>query len=248
MWEDWISRPLHSPSLVLGFACITSLAYTVAVTVYGAPVQGKKVNKSVKTFIVPAHNFVLIVWSLGMHLALWKCIFDRKTWRSIACESTIPSHEPRSSFEDLTLLVLLLSKYYELFDTAIHFALNHEISFLHTFHHAVVLLTTSTWYLAPIGMVLYGALFNTGVHVIMYTYYLLSSLGIRLPKMGITMLQIVQFMVSMVAFIYVMYLNFTEGDCGNMALFYLASAFNAILLGLFIQLLLKNNKAQIKKH
>jgi len=185
-----------------------------------------------------------------MHFALWKCIFDRTTWRSIACESTIARRfEPRSEFEDLTLLVLLLSKYYELFDTAIHFALNHEISFLHTFHHAVVLVTTSTWYLAPIGMVLYGALFNTGVHVIMYTYYLLSSLGIKPPKVGITLLQIVQFVVSMVAFVYVLVLNATEGDCGNMPLFYLASAFNAILLGLFVQLLRKNNKTHTtKKH
>lgn len=107
MWLWLVERPLHSPYILVG-SLVVSFAYTFAVTFYGARKDDRPPNKNVKSIIVPLHNFILIVWSLGMHLALWKCILDRKTWHSIACEPTLSSSfEPRSQFEDVTLLVKL---------------------------------------------------------------------------------------------------------------------------------------------
>ena len=112
------------------------------------------------------------------------------------------------------LHLFYLSKTLEFLDTAI-MALKlsfRQISFLHVYHHASIF---AIWWLivrfAPGGDAYFSAALNSGVHVLMYGYYLWSTFAPRLPagqragplhpafyKRGITTLQMTQFALMLV--------------------------------------------------
>ncbi|KAB8556613.1 hypothetical protein FH972_025650 [Carpinus fangiana] len=92
-----------------------------------------------------------------------------------------------------------LSKFYEVFDTIIILAKGKRSSTLQTYHHAGAMMCMwagMRYRGPPIWMF---ALVNAGIHTIMYTYYTLSAVGIRVPKAVkqlITTAQIMQFLVG----------------------------------------------------
>jgi len=93
-----------------------------------------------------------------------------------------------------------LFKYYELFDTVLMVLRGKPMPFLHVYHHAATLLlcwnqlhehSGCQW--APIAI-------NLAVHVVMYYYYAVSSLGVRVWwKRYLTMFQITQFVVDVIS-------------------------------------------------
>lgn len=92
-----------------------------------------------------------------------------------------------------------LSKFYEVFDTAIILAKGKRSTTLQKYHHAGAML--SMWagmrfMSPPIWMFV---LVNSGIHAMMYTYYTISALGYRVPnavKRTLTTMQITQFLVG----------------------------------------------------
>ncbi|XP_029962873.1 very long chain fatty acid elongase 5 [Salarias fasciatus] len=95
------------------------------------------------------------------------------------------------------------SKFIEFMDT-FFFILrknNHQITFLHIYHHASML---NIWWFVmnfiPAGHSYFGASLNSFVHVVMYSYYGLSSIPAIRPylwwKKYITQLQLVQFFLT----------------------------------------------------
>ncbi|KAJ3205879.1 hypothetical protein HDU82_004915 [Entophlyctis luteolus] len=93
------------------------------------------------------------------------------------------------------------AKYPELLDTVIMMLKknNRQISFLHVYHHSTILLYV--WlvvYWAPGGEFPLSVILNSSVHVVMYGYYLLSSMGIKqvsVIKYYITGMQMTQFCI-----------------------------------------------------
>lgn len=81
-----------------------------------------------------------------------------------------------------------------------------QISFLHTYHH--VMMMWAWLYVCKVecgGEAWFGAALNSLVHVFMYSYYLLAQLGVPCPwKKHLTRLQLGQFCVCMAhaAFVY----------------------------------------------
>merc|ERR1712146_313738 len=75
-----------------------------------------------------------------------------------------------------------------------------QASFLHVYHHVAMFLI---WWLAVKfcagGDGIAGPTFNTFVHAVMYTYYLATSFGVKIPgKRYLTQLQMTQlFSVTM---------------------------------------------------
>ncbi|XP_071042442.1 very long chain fatty acid elongase AAEL008004 isoform X2 [Parasteatoda tepidariorum] len=103
--------------------------------------------------------------------------------------------------------VYYISKFIEFLDT-IFFVLrkkNSQITFLHLFHHAIMPITT--WHFVKYGCGGYVTvlpLTNTFAHIVMYSYYLLSSLGPSVQKYiwwkrHVTNVQMIQFIVIMAA-------------------------------------------------
>ncbi|KAJ5746180.1 hypothetical protein N7520_011362 [Penicillium odoratum] len=94
-----------------------------------------------------------------------------------------------------------LSKYYEVVDTLIILAGGKKSSTLQTYHHAGVILCgwSAVFFESPMGAV--GVLLNATVHTLMYAYFAIQTLGIRVPmsiKRSLTGIQIAQFLIGMV--------------------------------------------------
>lgn len=79
---------------------------------------------------------------------------------------------------------------------------NNQISFLHLYHHVSVMLLG--WYIArfyAVQMAAVSLVVNSFVHMVMYTYYFLSSYGDKAPKILkkvkplITIMQLTQFVI-----------------------------------------------------
>lgn len=88
-------------------------------------------------------------------------------------------------------------KYLEFFDTYFMVLRGRmdQVSFLHVYHHVTI---AWAWYAAmnlmPGGDAYFGALFNSWIHVMMYSYYALSLLKFPCPwKRYLTMAQLFQF-------------------------------------------------------
>ncbi|MQM04429.1 hypothetical protein Taro_037227 [Colocasia esculenta] len=94
-----------------------------------------------------------------------------------------------------------LSKLYELVDTLLILlsADSRHLSFLHVYHYAVVVVMCYLWLTSRKSLLPVALVTNASVHVVMYGYYLCSSLGRRWPprwKRALTSCQIVQFCFS----------------------------------------------------
>ena len=103
------------------------------------------------------------------------------------------------------------NKYVELLDTLFMVLRkkNNQISFLHCYHHILLLWA---WFIVckfhPGGDVYFGALVNSFIHVIMYGYYTMALLNISCPwKKWITACQMIQFVICLTHACYSYYLN-----------------------------------------
>lgn len=116
--------------------------------------------------------------------------------------SVCSSRKSSSDLEVFWLMIFVFSKVVEFGDTLFVVLRKSPLMFLHWYHHVTVCLFT--WYGGSVKLTdstgYWFAWMNYGVHSAMYTYYLLKSTGIRLPKLlstVITLLQIVQFAVGL---------------------------------------------------
>uniref|UniRef100_A0AC34QDJ1 Elongation of very long chain fatty acids protein n=1 Tax=Panagrolaimus sp. JU765 TaxID=591449 RepID=A0AC34QDJ1_9BILA len=92
-----------------------------------------------------------------------------------------------------------LSKIAELFDTVFLVLRKRPLIFLHWYHHAVVLVYTwhSTTELTAAGR--WFIFMNFAVHSVMYSYYALTSMGFKIPRLlaaSVTALQTTQMLVG----------------------------------------------------
>ncbi|CAH2074984.1 unnamed protein product, partial [Iphiclides podalirius] len=139
------------------------------------------------------------------------------------------------------------AKFTELLDT-VFFVLrkkNKQLTFLHVYHHVIMALYSWSYLkFAAAGEGAVLALLNSGVHVVMYTYYLLSGLGPQFQKYlwwkkYVTTMQLIQFvlMLSYCAWTY-----FSPRCQYEPGFTYFISANVTIFLILFINFYTKNYK------
>ena len=94
------------------------------------------------------------------------------------------------------MILFIYSKILELGDTVFIVLRKSHLQFLHWYHHITVLLYS--WFAITAGMQSAGywfATINVSVHVLMYSYYTIRSVGIHVPSkiaLCITVLQILQ--------------------------------------------------------
>ncbi|GFW72075.1 elongation of very long chain fatty acids protein 4 [Trichonephila clavipes] len=116
--------------------------------------------------------------------ASFRCLFQYWNVRCAFKESS--QHERILQLETKYIWQLYLVKHLELLDT-IFFVLrkkHNQISFLHVFHHsAVIFVLWWILYSRIIGMyMIFIAVVNNSIHVIMYMYYGLSAMGPYMQK------------------------------------------------------------------
>ena len=97
-----------------------------------------------------------------------------------------------------------LTKYYELIDTYIIILRKPAkgLTYLHVLHHTLMMMMVAWWFAADFGAVWIPPLFNSAVHVLMYLYYGMNSLGKRWKLRNyLTGIQILQFITGAVYFV-----------------------------------------------
>ncbi|XP_030627590.1 very long chain fatty acid elongase 5 [Chanos chanos] len=151
---------------------------------------------------------VLVVYNLGLTLlSLYMfCELVSSVWYggyNFFCQDTRSAGEYDNKIMNV-LWWYYFSKLIEFLDT-FFFILrknNHQITFLHVYHHASML---NIWWFVmnwvPCGHSYFGATLNSFIHVLMYSYYGLSSIPALRPylwwKRYITQGQLTQFVLTM---------------------------------------------------
>jgi elongation of very long chain fatty acids protein 7 len=152
-----------------------------------------------KTLLI--YNLCQVVLSL---IIFYRCstfwLFDYN-WR---CAPMNRERTPKQFYVINTTYLYFLSKFTEFFDT-VFFVMRkkfRQISTLHVFHHSVMpLIAWIGLKVTPVGHGTLTIFLNSGVHVIMYSYYLLSGMGPEVQKYlwwkrYLTQIQIIQFFVG----------------------------------------------------
>ena len=153
--------------------------------------------------------------------------------------------------EALVAYVYYISKYIDWIDTIILVARKKErhISILHLYHHASMPLATWIFVkLSPGGHITYSGFINAFVHVIMYSYFFLASLGPHMqPYLGwkkyLTQLQMIQF-----ATVFVHSVQWLFKPCGHpMILTYILCANSLFFFALFSNFYVQTYRRQAKR-
>ncbi|EME26326.1 GNS1/SUR4 membrane family protein [Galdieria sulphuraria] len=102
--------------------------------------------------IVVLHNLLLALASLWMFVGITKALKDtwsKDGWKAIYCPYSTMTEASLFSFSSPSIISWLyifhLSKFYELLDTFILICRGKQLTFLHVWHHASVLLETWAW-------------------------------------------------------------------------------------------------------
>ncbi|CDF33357.1 fatty acid elongase [Chondrus crispus] len=109
-----------------------------------------------------------------------------------------------------------LSKYWELVDTLLLIVKGRSPSYLQVYHHAVTIICAYALQVSHASVTFIFVGLNSTVHSIMYAYYALTVIGVRLKgKSLITSMQIVQFLSGIALACPMFFLK--NGKCANPA-------------------------------
>ncbi|CAN1169545.1 Putative elongation of fatty acids protein DDB_G0272012 [Linum perenne] len=186
--------------------------------------------------LTAAHNTILLSISAVMAVGCTLSIFTH-----------LPNVDHLACFAKGTLprgplffwaYVFYLSKIYEYVDTLLIIlssSMTRRLSFLHVYHHATVVIMCYISLHTAQSMYPGVLVTNSVVHVVMYSYYLLCSLGKKPTwKKLVTDCQIVQFWSSFGIMGWIFYVHFTGSGCSGIWGWCFDAVFIASLLYLFL--------------
>ncbi|KAF5743910.1 elongation of fatty acids protein [Tripterygium wilfordii] len=235
----------ETPGSSLNFLTLTILSYlslTYLLSHHHIPSIGPHILKP----ITAVHNLTLLLFSLIMALGCTLSIFSHTpTIHHFIC---FPPHTPPSGPLFFWAYIFYLSKILEYIDTLLIIlseSMIRRLTFLHVYHHAMVVIMCYLWLHTSQSMFPLMLVTNASVHVIMYTYYLLCALGVRVRprwKQLVTDCQILQFFSSIGIMSLVFYYHFNggSGGCSGIWGWCFSSVFITSLLVLFIDFYSKN--------
>ncbi|KAK9504247.1 hypothetical protein O3M35_010622 [Rhynocoris fuscipes] len=145
-------------------------------------------------------------------------------------------------------MIYYLNKYMDLLDT-VFFSLRKkysQVSFLHVYHHVIVILSTwPTVFIFKVEGTAFLVTLNMFIHVVMYSYYFLSSFGPAVQKYlwwkrYLTFLQIIQFLIALI-FLVQLYLK----GCADFSYFFLWTFTVVTILLLFLNFYKRTYKKKV---
>ncbi|KAK9320726.1 GNS1/SUR4 family-domain-containing protein [Lipomyces orientalis] len=169
---------------------------------------GRFARTTLFKWLVIAHNLFLCVYSA------WTCLgMTGSLVRTVIETSATHTRGSSSIFRGLCSLnegiwshglnyygfLFYLSKFYEVLDTVIILAKGKSSSLLQTYHHAGAMLSMWAGIRFASPPIWIFVVFNSLIHTLMYFYYTLSGLNIKVPKAvkrALTTAQICQFVLG----------------------------------------------------
>lgn len=225
-----LSNPITLLCISVGYLSIITLLRLII-----GPSRPAFAKRRTFVHITAAHNIILAVASLGMHVIVSRGLMHvMKT--NLSRTVCIPKNEQLSSILTNAIYAFLVSKIYELLDTVILVFRGRPLSLLHVWHHASVSFIVWGWLEYNVALGAIGMWFNTLVHVFMYSYYAAALLGFKArAKILITMSQIIQFITGFVFLLpfLAVHLNSSAG-CEGIPGLLISSFFNGSYLILFL--------------
>lgn len=227
--ETFASSPAFISVIVISYLAITLLCHRNILPLPSPPPSFLRALSAV-------HNLAILLLSVAMAVGCsLSAAAQMPSFNWLLCFP--PSTPPRGPVF-FWAQVFYLSKIYEFTDTAlILLAGGKRLSFLHVYHHAVVVVMCYLWLATAQSLFPVALVTNAGVHVAMYGYYLSTTLGWRWGarwKRAVTRLQITQFVFSFAASVGFLWLHFAGGGCEGMRGWIFNAVFNASLLALFV--------------
>lgn len=170
-------------------------------------------------------NGLLTIWNVALAaMSIWaflRCVPEflhilsgKNGFHNSICEWK--EHNHATAFWSF---VLLVSKVFELGDTAFIVLRKQKLVFLHWYHHVTTLMSWWVMYSYYEPNQLWYIVMNSFVHSFMYTYYALRAMKIRVFKpiaMFITTIQLLQMVFGVIVNVYTirtMHYNGTPADC-----------------------------------
>nr|XP_027194467.1 elongation of very long chain fatty acids protein 6-like [Dermatophagoides pteronyssinus] len=189
-------------------------------------------------------NIILATFSIAGTIRVWPemiHILKNYGFYHSVCSNSYHKEVPISSF---WTYLFVLSKLPELIDTIFIVLRRQKLIFLHWYHHATVLIFTWYCYADETSVARWYVYMNFFVHAMMYSYYAIRALGIRLPKplaMTITSAQIVQMIIGSIVTFYAYYIRVSGRECGiSMDRLYAGLAIYISYLMLFANFFIKS--------
>ncbi|XP_023234185.1 putative fatty acid elongation protein 4 [Centruroides sculpturatus] len=113
-------------------------------------------------------------------------------------------------------VLFAISKLIELCDTVFIVLRKRKLIFLHWFHHVVTFIVT--WYSTKslVGVITWLITMNCFVHSLMYTYYAITSYGIKLPRyvaMFVTCIQTLQMITAIFVVVWATLSKWSGYEC-----------------------------------
>eukprot|EP00041_Stephanoeca_diplocostata_P023039 m.559588 g.559588 ORF g.559588 m.559588 type:complete len:264 (+) comp22206_c0_seq2:119-910(+) len=198
------------------------------------------------------HNLFLVLLSLSMLICVVYGAFLRYSTEGfvggILCSQRTEQDLWNGPIGAATY-IFYLSKYYEFIDTVFLALRQKPVILLHQWHHCVMPFLCWSWFSFPWFDGAWWCCFvNSFIHTIMYSYYLASTLGIRVWfKKYITSLQIIQFMTGLVYSAAYLWQEHTHGCAGNPMGCYISNLVNISFLVMFYQFFKKSYEKKSDK-
>ena len=178
------------------FPIIGTFIYTTCICRFNTTI------KYIKTFAI-FHNLFLALFSLYIFVYLCNILYKK----GIHYESQYYLKMSTKTESDSLIYAFYLSKYYEYMDTFILKTQGKKTSFLQTFHHCGAVICWYLGYYYKVDTIVIATFLNSGIHTMMYTYYLLTTMKCKVGfvKPLITVCQILQLLVGNLSSLYYYY-------------------------------------------
>eukprot|EP01105_Mastigella_eilhardi_P025430 TRINITY_DN6912_c0_g1_i1.p1 TRINITY_DN6912_c0_g1~~TRINITY_DN6912_c0_g1_i1.p1 ORF type:complete len:294 (-),score=67.02 TRINITY_DN6912_c0_g1_i1:117-941(-) len=203
-------------------ATVAAVLYLVVVVAGRAFMQSRQSLKENRLFklLLTTHNAALCVYSgiifvctLGLLLTGQIIPFDKLLSRELVCDPERLYFQGASAW---ILVTFEYSKMYEYVDTLFLVLAKSRLRFLHVYHHIVTLILSAILLNGRLPVGWYSVVTNSFVHMLMYYYYTVASLGGTVWwKKHLTQMQIVQFLICLTLQAYGFSLHLTDGCAGD---------------------------------
>ena len=163
----------------------------VAITCYLAYPKNLRINLSLLYKLSVVHNTLLVMFSAWTFASLANILYND----GIVFKTNYYFQNPQF---DTIIYWFYISKYYEFADTFLLYLNGKTPIFLQKYHHVGAVISWHLMYQYKADMVWMATLLNSGVHTIMYSYYLgclLKINQVRCIKKYITSIQLCQFFI-----------------------------------------------------
>ena len=218
-------------SVVVYFVVLNSLSLFVRKFQDRLPVL-KKIASMSKILSIPYNAFMVINSLVTALLGIYGLyVRGREHPYLMLCETT---NSDIKGILGLSCYMYYVTKYIEVTDTFFLAIRGKPLSWLHTYHHAGMFVVTWMFLDAQMLPLTWMVVLNSLIHVMMYLYYLLCDLKIRVSwKRFMTTAQIVQLCCAGIVVPSWFYVKKTHHCIGDARIVLAASAADVILISLF---------------